>query len=340
MRPLLIALSALLLVAGLAALWLYRTALAALDAPLTIEQATVFAIEPGSSMGTVSAALEEQGLIEDGRPLYWYARLTDRARLLRAGEYELTPELSGRDLLERFVSGDVLLHGVTFIEGWTAAEAIAAVQAHEAVRPALDPADPAAILAALGADEGHIEGLFFPSTYRFPRGSSDLDILRQAYALMRSELAAAWDERREPLPFDTPYQALILASIIEKETGRADEREQIAGVFVRRLQRGMRLQTDPTVIYGIGPEFDGNIRRRDLTRDTPYNTYTRGGLPPTPIALSGRESMRAAVTPADGDTLYFVATGEPDGSHYFSRTLDEHEAAVRRYLVRLRQSRR
>ncbi len=340
MRPLLSALTALLLVATLAAWWLYRSAMAALDAPLELEQTAVFAIEPGSSMGTVSAALEQQGYVADGRPLYWYARLTDRARLLQAGEYELTPDLSARDALERFVSGDVLLHGVTLIEGWTAAEAIAAVQAHEAVRPVLDADDPAAVVAALGADEDHIEGLFFPSTYRFARGSSDLDILRQAYALMRSELAAAWRERREPLPFDTPYEALILASIIEKETGRADEREQIAGVFVRRLERGMRLQTDPTVIYGIGPDFDGDIRRRDLTRDTPYNTYTRSGLPPTPIALSGRESMRAAVTPADGDTLFFVATGEPDGSHYFSRTLDEHEAAVQRYLARLRQSRR
>jgi UPF0755 protein len=186
----------------------------------------------------------------------------------------------------------------------------------------------------------HPEGWFLPETYRFPRGTTDLELLRIAHEAMQRALEAAWAARHDPLPLQTPYEALIMASIIEKETGLAEERPQIAGVFARRLERGMRLQTDPTVIYGLGAEFEGRLRRVHLQTDTPYNTYTRGGLPPTPIALPGRDSLAAAVQPLEGRTLYFVATGRPDGSHYFSETLEEHNRAVQRYLATLRERRR
>lgn len=191
-------------------------------------------------------------------------------------------------------------------------------------------------MAELGAPDRDPEGQFAPDTYFFPRGTSDLAILEQAYDRMQTELETVWRERSPTAAVETPYEALILASIIEKETGLASERRQISGVFNRRLQRGMRLQTDPTVIYGLGADFDGNLRRADLSRDTPYNTYTRRGLPPTPIALPGLDALRAAVDPDDGSALYFVATGSPDGSHTFSATLEEHNRAVAAYLQRLR----
>lgn len=194
-------------------------------------------------------------------------------------------------------------------------------------------------MAALGAPGVHPEGQFFPDTYWFPRGTSDLEILRIARERMQRELQAAWDARDPDLPLATPYEALILASIIEKETALEAERPIVAGVFVERLRRGMRLQTDPTVIYGMLDRYDGNIRKADLLRDTPYNTYTRAGLPPTPIAMPGLGSLRAATRPQVTGALFFVATGEPDGSHYFSKTLAEHEAAVQRYLRKLRERR-
>jgi UPF0755 protein len=192
------------------------------------------------------------------------------------------------------------------------------------------------IMAALGAPGVHPEGQFAPETYRFPRGAKEITVLEQAYAAMQAQLAAAWEQRSPTAAVQTPAEALILASIIEKETALATERRAIAGVFSRRLQRGMRLQTDPTVIYGLGADFDGNLRRADLARDTAYNTYTRQGLPPTPIALPSREALFAAVDPEDGSALYFVATGLPDGSHTFSTTLEEHNSAVASYLRRLR----
>ncbi len=195
----------------------------------------------------------------------------------------------------------------------------------------------AEVMRALGEGGKHPEGLFFPDTYLFGKGTSDIDLLRQARDRMRKELAAAWATRREDLPLKDDYEALILASIVERETGHPDERARIAGVFVERLRRGMRLQTDPTVIYGLGEKFDGNLRRADLERDGPYNTYTRAGLPPTPIALPGAASLRAAVQPDERGELFFVATGAGDGRHAFSKTLAEHEAAVRQYLVRYRQ---
>lgn len=213
------------------------------------------------------------------------------------------------------------------------------MRAHPAVRLTPSGAASGELMKGLGLAGRHPEGQFFPDTYHFPRNTPDVEVFREAYTLMQRKLDAAWAQRHPDLPLAGPYAALVLASIIEKETALDSERRQISGVFTRRLKRGMRLQTDPTVIYGLGDAFDGNLRRRDLERDTPYNTYTRAGLPPTPIALPGEASLLAAVQPDDGDALYFVATGKGDGSHYFSATLAEHNRAVRRYLETRRQGR-
>jgi UPF0755 protein len=236
------------------------------------------------------------------------------------------------------VAGTVVQYQVTAIEGWTFRQFVDALATHPKLTHTLDDTSDADIMAALGHPEQHPEGRFFPDTYAFTKGTTDVAVLARAHAAMAQRLAAVWSGRDADLPISEPAQALTLASIIEKETARDDERRRIAGVFVRRLRRGMRLQTDPTVIYGLGEAFDGNLTRRDLRSDTPYNTYTRGGLPPTPIALPGQASLEAAVHPLEGDSLYFVATGEPDGSHYFSATLAEHQQAVNRYLARIRRA--
>lgn len=260
-----------------------------------------------------------------------YGRLTGHAYRIRAGEYRPRAGDSLRGLLQRIVEGDVVLHALTLVEGWRFDQALAAIQAHPKIRRVLPGDNPAAVMKALGHPGLHPEGRFLPETYRFALGETDLDFLRRAQSAMNDRLAEAWAARRDGLPLKTPEDLLILASIVERETGLPSERGQVAGVFIRRLQRGMRLQTDPTVIYGMGAAFDGNIRRRDLRRDTPYNTYTRSGLPPTPICLPGEESLRAAAQPEDGDALYFVSRG--DGSHQFSATLEEHNRAVRRFQL-------
>jgi UPF0755 protein len=226
------------------------------------------------------------------------------------------------------------LHQITIVEGWRFNELLAALRANPAVKPST--LDGPAIMKALGEPDVHPEGQFFPDTYSFPRGTSDLELLRTAHLALRAHLDYAWRRRSAGVRVDSPYEALILASIIEKETALPAERRLISGVFQERLRRGMRLQTDPTVIYGMGTAFDGNLRRQDLDNDTPYNTYTRGGLPPTPIALPGAASIEAAVDPEITGAIYFVATGRPDGSHFFSATLEQHEQAVRDYLRRLR----
>jgi UPF0755 protein len=310
-----------------------------LDTPLVTDgEARIVNVQPGASLTASAEAMAEQGLLDHPQLFAWYARLRGDGRSIQAGEYSVAPGTTPRALLEQLVSGRVLLHALTVVEGWTFAELLAALRAHAAVAHTLAEVDGAAVMAALGEPERHPEGLFFPETYHFPRGTSDLALLRQARALMDGQLAAAWEGRAADLPFETPYEALILASIVEKETALEAERPLIAGVFVRRLQQRMRLQTDPSVIYGIGAAFDGDIRRRDLDQDTAYNTYTRAGLPPTPIALPGGASLHAVMHPAPGDTLYFVATGAGDGSHYFSTTLEEHNEAVQRFLAR-RESR-
>ncbi len=295
----------------------------------------LFEITRGTGIYPLAQRLAGQGLI--ARPWYFIA-LTyirrDQGRL-KAGEYALTPGLTPPKLLDLFVSGRVLEHPITLIEGWTFRQAVAAIDAHAVFgNQGLSALSDTEIMARLGRPNVHPEGLFFPDTYRFPRQTPPLEILRRALVRMDQILAEEWAARAPNLPLKDPYEALILASLIEKETGAADERPQIAGVFIRRLRLGMRLQTDPAVIYGLGARYDGNLRRADLLEPTPYNTYTRAGLPPTPIALPGRAAIQAALQPAEGEALYFVAKG--DGRHVFSRTLEEHNRAVRQSLLERR----
>jgi UPF0755 protein len=287
----------------------------------------------------VARELERAGLMERRRTWLRYANREGLATRIQAGEYRLLPGTSPAALLGQFVEGDVVLHALTLPEGWTFRQALAAIQSHRQVKVELKGLDDVEILARLGIRDPDPEGLFFPDTYRFPRGTSDRELLRQAHARLESELATAWARRARDLPLDNPYEALILASLVEKETAAADERPLIAGVFVNRLRRGMRLQTDPAVIYGLGEKFDGNLRRADLFTDTPYNTYTRAGLPPTPIALVGREALDAAARPAATDALYFVATGLGDGRHFFAKSLVAHNENVSRHLANLRRGR-
>lgn len=309
--------------------WL-QTPIATLTAPV------IFEVPKGASLRTVASSLNDQSLLD--QPQLWtaWARITKRAHSLKAGEYSLSPGLTPSGLLDLLNSGDVLLHSITFIEGSTFADMRKALAQDPSVLSKYGTRTPEEIMRVLGQPGVHPEGQFFPDTYRFARGTTDIELLGMAFRRMQQEVKAAWESRAKDLPLAGPYEALILASIVEKETALDSERPQIAGVFIERLRRGMRLQTDPTVIYGMMNAYDGNIRRTDLLRDTPYNTYTRAGLPPTPIALPGLDSLRAAVQPDHTGALFFVATGNGDGSHYFSRTLAEHNAAVKRYLAKLR----
>jgi UPF0755 protein len=268
-----------------------------------------------------------------------YARWTERAGSVQAGDYFIADGSSPRQILEQFTSGAVQLYSFTIIEGWNRWDLLRELQSHPHLDASMTDEDWPALLEQLGAETTHPEGLFLPETYHFPNNTSDRTVLRQAFELLKKTLAEEWAGKSESSVIDSPYEALILASIIEKETARADERQRIAGVFTRRLEKRMRLQTDPTVIYGIGRDFNGNLTRKDLQTATPYNTYTQRGLPPTPIAMSGRAAIHAAVHPADGEELYFVATGIGDGSHKFSTSKEEHDDAVAAYLRQLRSNR-
>lgn len=293
---------------------------------------SILLIEPGSSMRRVAAQLEAEGLIGNARYFSVLARLGKKAQLIQAGEFLIEPGLLPEQLLDKIVNGKVMQHSLTLVEGWDFRQMVEAVNRHEALKHTLHDLSAETIMVRLGHAGEHPEGRFFPDTYHFPRGLTDIEFLQRAYNAMTERLAHEWENKSDGLPLKTPYEALILASIVEKETGLVSERQAIAGVFIRRLQRGMRLQTDPTVIYGLGPAFDGNIRRSDLTTDTPYNTYTRHGLPPTPIAMPGADAIHAALHPDDSKALYFVAKG--DGSHYFSATLEEHNNAVIKYQLK------
>jgi len=301
--------------------------------PLPLPQTPFeFTVKSGSSLRALSQQLGEAGLIVQPDALWWLGRLTEKAAGIRAGTYRLDKPLTPIELLDKLNRGDVVPVSIQFIEGSTFAEMRAIVAAHKDVKQTLAGVSTTELLKRLGAEEAHPEGLFFPDKYFFSAGTSDFDVLKRAHQTMKQKLADAWAQRDEGLPYKSPYEALIMASIIEKETGRAEERPTIAAVFVNRMRIGMRLQTDPTVIYGMGAAFDGNIRKRDLTTDTAYNTYTRDGLPPTPIALPGWGSLIATVKPAASDKLYFVGKG--DGSHYFSRSLEEHNRAVAKYQLK------
>jgi len=267
-------------------------------------------------------------------PLYWRVLAMEMraSGRLHAGEYALRPGMTPRNLIADMAAGKVMQRNFTIVDGWTFAELRKALAAVDTLTHDTAGQDDATLMKGLGAEDDHPEGRFLPETYAYVKGDKDSSILKRAYAAMAKTLDAAWNSRAPDLPLATPYEALILASIVEKETGRADERPRIAGVFVRRLRLRMLLQTDPTVIYGMGAAYVGNIRRSDLTADNPYNTYTRVGLPPTPIALPGRAAIEAALHPADGKDLYFVARG--DGSHVFSSTLEEHNRAVACYQLK------
>jgi UPF0755 protein len=303
----------------------------------SLPSSAIFEVQRGASLRSVASELHARGWLDQPEVWIAWARLTRQTGTLKAGEYALAFGLTPQTLLQRLSSGQVVLHSITFIEGSRFADVRRLLAAHEAINHKLANASADEVMTVLGEPGLHPEGQFFPDTYHFPRGTTDLELLTMAHKRMQEELDAAWAERATDLPLATKYQALILASVVEKESALDTERPLIAGVFVERLKRGMRLQTDPTVIYGIGENYDGNIRRADLLRDTPYNTYTRSGLPPTPIALPGAGSLQAAVQPKMTGALFFVATGDGDGSHHFSTTLAEHEAAVQRYLRQLRQ---
>jgi len=339
---LLLVLMLLLVVAGIAAGvggWFYYRQVQFADVRLTPSQQSVV-VASGDGLNAVLGKLRQAG-IEEGQNYQWQllARQLDAAGKLKVGEYALDDTLTPRELLLRMRQGKVLQHRVTIVEGWNIRQLRAALRRAEPLVHETDALDDAELMRRLGFPDQHPEGRFLPETYVYQRGDSDLDVLLRAHAAMEKELAAAWAARSDDLPLASPHELLILASIVEKETGLAAERPQIAGVFARRLKLGMRLQTDPTVIYGIGSAYDGNIRKVHLTTDTPYNTYTRAGLPPTPIALPGKDALAAAAQPAPGDALYFVAVGDGSGAHVFSATYAEHNAAVARYLRQLRENR-
>ena len=306
--------------------------------PLPSDGATV-EIRSGSGLTTIANTLHQQKIIDEPLAFRLLAKLLGEAGQLQAGEFFIPPETTPIALLQILTSGRVVQHQLTIIEGWNFRQLLNALADHPAITQTLPPEWRTApleemgdeILVALKLPPGHPEGRFLADTYHFPRGTSDADFLRRAYREMERLLATEWEKRDPQTRLQNPEEALILASIIEKETGRGEERTRIAGVFNRRMQRNMRLQTDPTVIYGMGDRYQGRIRRADLQRDTPYNTYTRHGLPITPIAMPGPAAIRAALHPEPGNSLYFVSRG--DGSHHFSATLEEHNRAVRKYIL-------
>lgn len=331
-RPLLLGLLALMLAALGTATWLYLDYQRFLNTPLALgEDGRVLEITPGQHLSALAWELHRDGVISQPRYLIVLGRLSGQAGRIQTGEFHIPAGATPQELLQVLTRGQVVQYPVTLIAGWTFTDLRTHLAGLPFLEHSLEGVDAAGVMQRLERPDQHPEGRFLPDTYHFPRGTTDLAVLRRALRAMEEKLEQAWEGRDEGLPLETPYEALILASIVEKETGVPEERARIAGVFVRRLERGMRLQTDPTVIYGMGEAFDGNIRRRDLRTDTPYNTYTRGGLPPTPIALPSAEAIEAVMHPAAGDALYFVSRG--DGSHVFSATLEEHNRAVRRYQL-------
>jgi len=291
-----------------------------------------FSIKPGSSLKSATRQIVESGVELNAWQFNLLGRLLGRASTIKAGSYEVDRGVTPLALLNMLSAGEFAQEEVVFIEGWTFHQMRAALNAHIGVKhDSVAMSDPQ-IMDQLGAAGRSPEGMFFPDTYLFAKGESDLDLLRRAYKSMDRQLVALWQQRAPDLPYRSPYDALIMASVIEKETGQSSERALIGGVFVNRLRLGMMLQTDPSVIYGLGEKFDGNLRKKDLRRDTPHNTYTRAGLPPTPISMPGLASLQAALNPANTTALYFVARG--DGTSEFSHTLAEHERAVTRYQRR------
>ncbi|MDG2091524.1 MAG: endolytic transglycosylase MltG [Gammaproteobacteria bacterium] len=296
----------------------------------TDQEPVFITVQSGQSFSQISKSLLDQGILKSDFDFQVFARLSGQASQIKAGEYKLEEGMSALNLLDKLVSGDVFYQRIRILEGWTLVQALQEIQSHPNIIASIDINNAEEIQNLLSTDI-YPEGMLFPDTYNFTSGEADRDIIERASSLMQEVLSEEWQRRAVGLPFEDSYEALILASIIEKETGRADERELIAGVFINRLQNNMRLQTDPTVIYGLGDRFDGDLTRAHLQEMTAYNTYRIDGLPPTPIALAGREAIRAALNPDLNEYIYFVARG--DGSHFFSRTLEEHNAAVDRFQL-------
>lgn len=324
-----------LLIAVLLAVVLWQRISAYVESPLPVTQTQALVIERGQGFNHVVTDLEAASLVD--RPLYLriYARVHGLAHRIKAGEYEVEPGLTLEGLLQKMVDGDTLRHFFTVVEGTSFAQLRELLAANTVLEQTLTDLDDGEIMVLLGEPGRHPEGMFLAETYQYLRGMSDLDLLRRARTSLDEALARAWQQRQDALPYASSYEALIMASIIEKETAVPEERPRISGVFVRRIQQGMRLQTDPTVIYGMGDQYKGNLRRADLLKKTPYNTYAIEGLPPTPIAMVGEAAINAALNPEAGPWLFFVAKG--DGSHYFSAKLSEHNSAVRRFQLQRRE---
>ena len=313
-----------------AALAFGYAAFAWLNAPLQLASDSVdMSVEPGSSPREVALQVQQAGVEVNPTLLYWWFRLSGEARQIKAGSYELERGSNPLNILKKLVRGEEALRSVTIVEGWNLRQVREALKKADQLKPLTAEMQPEELMQQIGKPGVPAEGRFFPDTYTYAKGSADLAVFQRAARAMDKKLEAAWAQRSPQSPLKTPNEALTLPSIVEKETGRASDRPEIAAVFSNRLRIGMRLQTDPTVIYGLGPQFDGNLRRADLLADTPWNTYVRTGLPPTPIAMPGNSALLAAVQPANSKALYFVARG--DGSSQFSATLDEHNRAVNKY---------
>jgi UPF0755 protein len=317
-------------------------AVLSLDAPLHLATPMRFKVPAGASFAHVAADLASQGVVAQPKIWVLYARWKGLASAVKAGEYEVQPGTTARELLTKMVNGQVLLHSFTIVDGWRVQEMLDALRRNPDVVPTLTQTSPAAqaaeLMTKLGKPEVAAEGQFLPETYRFIGGTSDVEVLRQAHAALLKELEAAWNARDPDLPLHSSGELLIMASIVEKESGLPQELPKIAGLYLHRFAIGMRLQADPTVIYGLGENYDGDIHTVDLHTDGPYNTYTRAGLPPTPIALAGAAAIRATARPEKTDALYFVASVKGDGSHVFSATLEQHNAAVAAYVAHLKKS--
>ena len=322
----------LMAIIAIGLLWQHYQAFADKSLMMSSEE-RILSVESGDGFHNVLKKIRALGIAQ-GSDFEWKAlsREMKVASHMQVGDYAITSGLSPRTILQRIKDGDIIQRKFALIDGWNFRDLRKALKDSGHIEHLTDQLSDAELMAKLGASGVHPEGRFLPETYLYSRGTSDLDLLLRAYEGMQDALAEAWDKRQDGLPLTNPDELLTLASIVEKETGAAEERPMIAGVFIRRMNTGMRLQTDPTVIYGIGSAYDGNIRKKDLRTDTPYNTYTRDGLPPTPIAMPGKPALEAAANPAEGDALFFVARGDGSGRHVFSKDLDDHNAAVRQYL--------
>lgn len=327
----------LVLLASFAGAWYWNEYNVFLQTPLSFSDDSgrteqSFTIHKGDRIKKIARTLQQQHFIEHPQYFWLYTRLSKKAEKIKAGEYTLTAGMTVEELVDRFVSGKVNLYALTIVEGWTLKEALAQIKKDPNLVHTLDDDAIKKLPELLNSPYKNLEGLIYPDTYKFPRGTTDLQFIRRAYKQMQKTLDQQWQQREKNLPFKTPYDALILASIVEKESGVSSERSKIAGVFIRRINKKMRLQSDPTIIYGMGEAYKGNIRRKDINKKTAYNTYQIDGLPPTPIAITGQEAIYAVLHPEKGKSLYFVADGS--GGHIFTNSLKAHNRAVRKYILK------